>query len=120
MRYRKETVKSPNGEGTRYYIVQGETVGLSEIAERIESRRGVSKIDTMRVIWNFLDEIAPMLMKGDRIDIEDYCTLSATITKGKDGKPKVGGIQLNATGSLRKAMSNAELKECLNTAKTDR
>lgn len=120
MRYRKETVKSPNGEGTRYYLMRGETVGLREIAERIESRRGTSKIDTMRVIWNFLDEIVPMLAKGDKIDIEGYCTLSATIAKGKDGKPKTGGVQLSATGSLRKAMANAELKECSNAVQTDR
>lgn len=117
MRYRKETVKSPNGEGVRYYLVTGETLNLREIAQRIESKRGVSSIDTMRVIWNFFEEITPLLVNGDKIDITDYCSLSATITKGKEGKPKAG-IQFNTLGTLRKEMASVTLKECLSTDKT--
>lgn len=116
MQYRKETVKSPNGEGVRYYLVKGETLSLREIAQRIESKRGVSSIDTMRVIWNFFEEITPMLANGDKIDITDYCSLSAIITKDKEGKPKAG-IQFNTLGALRKKMASVVLKECSNTDK---
>lgn len=119
MKYRKETVKSPSGEGVRYYAVKGQTVSLREIAGRIESKRGVSSIDTMRVIWNFFEEITPMLADGDKIEITDYCSLSATIIKDKDGKPKAG-IQFNTQGALRKEMANVVLKECLNADKTAR
>lgn len=118
MKYKKETVKSPNGEGTRYYLITKETVNLREIAERIESKRNVSAIDTMRVIWNFFEEITPMLMEGDKIEITDYCTLVATIKKDNDGKPKVGGIQLNAIGKLKREIARTPLKECLNLDKT--
>lgn len=111
MNYRKETVKSPNGEGVRYYLVSRETVNLHEIAERIEAKRNVSAIDTMRVIWNFFDEITPMLAEGDKIEITDYCTLTPVIKKGKDGKPNVGGIQLHPIGAMKKAMSNIRMKE---------
>lgn len=118
MKYRKETVKSPAGNGVRYYAIQGDVVNLKEVAKRIEDRKGVSSIDTMRVVWNFLDEIIPLLMKGDRIELTDYCTLAATIKKDSQGKPKVGGIQMNALRVLRKAMSEVKLKECLSTDKT--
>lgn len=119
MKYRKETVKSPNGEGERYYLVPQKTANLHDIAELIERKKGVSAIDTMRVIWNFFEEITPMLVDGAKIEITDFCTLYATIKKDKDGKPKAGGIQLNASGALKKAMANAQLKECLNIDKPD-
>ena len=118
MDYRKETVKSPNGEGTRYYLVPKGTANLREIAERIESKRNVSAIDTMRVIWDFFDEITPMLLEGDKIEITDYCSLLATVKKDHDGKPKVGGIQLNAIGKLKKEIAGTPLKECLDIDKT--
>lgn len=118
MNYRKESVKSPNGEGTRYYLVPRDTVNLREIAGRIEARRNVSAIDTMRVIWNFFDEITQMLMEGDKIEITNYCTLSPVIKRGKDGKPSAGGIQLNLIGGMKKAMAGIQLKERLNTDKT--
>lgn len=117
MNYRKETVKSPNGEGTRYYLVPRETVNLREIADRIETKRNVSAIDTMRVIWNFFEEITPMLAAGDKIEITDCCTLFPVIKK-KTGKPSVGGIQMNLIGAMKKAMADVQLKECLNIDKT--
>lgn len=118
MRYRKETMKLPVGESVRYYLVAKDTLSLREIAERIEAKRNVSAIDTMRVIWNFFEEITPMLAEGNRIEITDYCTLSPMIKKGKDGKPNFGGIQLNLIGTMRKEMADIQLKECLNTDKT--
>ena len=118
MKYRKETVKSPNGEGVRYYLIQRETVNLREIAERIEKKRNVSAIDTMRVIWNFFEEITPMLADGDKIEITDYCTLTPVVKKGKNDQPSVGGIQLNLIGAMKKEMGKIQLKECLNADKT--
>lgn len=118
MKYRKETVKSPNGNGVRYYAIQNKVVTLKEVAQRIEERKGISGIDTMRIVWNFLDEIIPLLTEGNRIEITNYCTLAATIKKDDKGMPKVGGIQLNTLGKLKKAISSIELKECLNTDKT--
>lgn len=116
MKYRKETVKSPLGTGVRYYPVVRRVVDLREVAQRIESSRGVSSIDTMRVIWNFFDEIIPMLMDGDRIEITNYCSLGVTIKKDNDGSPRIGGIQLTPSGTLRKAIAKA----CLNADKTVR
>lgn len=118
MDYRKETVKSPAGEGVRYYPIQNRTVSLREVAKLIKLRRGVSDIDTMRVVWNFFEEIVPMLCDGDRIEITDYCILSAAIKKGTDGKPAVNGIQLTPTGAFKKALKGIQLKERLNTDKT--
>lgn len=118
MKYRKETVKSPIGESDRYYLITRDKVTLKDVARRIEARRGTSAIDTMRIIWNFFEEIIPLLEEGDRIEITDYCTLAATIKKDNKGKPKVGGIQLNAIGALKKALAKIQLKECLNTDKT--
>lgn len=117
MKYRKETVKSLGGECVRYYSVKPETLSLSKIARRIEDKKGVSSIDTMRVIWNFFEEITPMLADGDKIDITGYCSLSAVITKDKDGKPKAG-IQFNTQGDLKKAMADVKFEECSNTDKT--
>ncbi|WP_158576655.1 HU family DNA-binding protein [Parabacteroides sp. AM08-6] len=118
MKYRKETVKSSTNESTRYYLVQKETVSLREVAKRIETKRNVSAIDTMRVLWNFFEEITPMLADGSKIEITDFCTLSAIIRKDKDGKPKAG-IQLNTSGVLKKAMAKVQLKECLSIDKPD-
>lgn len=111
--------KTVGTECTIVRMVQKESVSLSDIAASIESdsKGRLSKLDVMRAVWEFFNQVAVNLSEGNRVVVNDYCEMVATIKKSSKGNPEVSGIQFVAKGNMKKKLSQVSFTEI--SKKTD-